>query len=152
MDGRVQITKALPITSEEKCLRKSKRKVHKMQNQWLLSIERCKARKILRSREQVKKLGYFLYQTVMPKLLFNPNLGELFRVLFEIGDKITPLSNTCSNYPRNMEFGTKVHHTYAISENIPFSTKALLLLLMATLFCKKSAFLTKIVPFLKAIV
>ena len=69
----------------------------------------------------------------MPKSLFNPDLGGLFRVLFEIGDKITPLSNTCSNYPRNMEFGTKIHHIYAVSENISFSTKALLLLLMPTL-------------------
>ena len=31
-------------------------------------------------------------------------------------------------------------HTYIVSENIPFSTKALLILLMSAFFCKKPAF------------
>ena len=42
---------------------------------------------------------------------------------------------------------------YVGSENIPFSTKTSLILLMsATFFCKKFVFLAKIIPLLKAIV
>ena len=39
---------------------------------------------------------------------------------------------------------THIHlHTYVVLENIPFSTKALLILLMSIFFCKKSAFFGK---------
>ena len=41
---------------------------------------------------------------------------------------------------------------YIVSGNILFSTKALLILLISAFFPKKSAFLAKIVPLLKAIV
>ena len=41
--------------------------------------------------------------------------------------------------------------TYVVSENIPFNTKVLLILLMSEFFGKKSAFLAIIVPLLKAI-
>ena len=51
-----------------------------------------------------------------------------------------PLSKTCTQ-------------TYAVSENIPFSTTTPLILLMSALFFQKdSIFLSKIVPLLKAIV
>ena len=43
-------------------------------------------------------------------------------------------------------------HTYVGSENIPFSTKTPLILPMSAFFCKRAAFLTKIVPLLKAMV
>ena len=36
-------------------------------------------------------------------------------------------------------------YTYVVSENIPFSTKALLILLMSATFCKKSVFFAKII-------
>ena len=51
-----------------------------------------------------------------------------------------PLSKTCTQ-------------TYAVSENIPFSTTTPLILLMSALFLQKdSIFLSKIAPLLKAIV
>ena len=60
--------------------------------------------------------------------LFNFNLGGLFRgafwgveVFFEV-----------------FEIWYVSTHTYAVSENIPFSTKTLLILLMSAFFCKKS--------------
>ena len=46
----------------------------------------------------------------------------------------------------------KYTHTYLVSETIPFSIKPLLIFLMSAFFCKKSAFLAKIVPLPKAIV
>ena len=44
-------------------------------------------------------------------------------------------------------------NTYVVSENIPFTTKTFLILLMSALFffCENLAFLPKIVPLLKAI-
>ena len=41
---------------------------------------------------------------------------------------------------------------YVVSENIPFSTKVLLILLMSSFCCEKLAFLAKIILLLKAIV
>ena len=46
-------------------------------------------------------------------------------------------------------------HTYVVPENIPFSTKALLILLMSVFFAKNQCFflcVAKTVPVLKAIV
>ena len=43
-------------------------------------------------------------------------------------------------------------HTYAVAENIFFSTKAPLNLLMSAFFWQNSGFLAKIVPLLEAIV
>ena len=44
----------------------------------------------------------------------------------------------------NLEFDTEARtHTYLVSENMPFSTKVLLILLMLTSFCKKSTFFGK---------
>ena len=43
-------------------------------------------------------------------------------------------------------------HTYSVSENIRFSTKAFLILLMSAFFTKNQRFLAKIIPLLKAIV
>ena len=39
---------------------------------------------------------------------------------------------------------------YVVSESIPFSTKALLIFLLAAAFAKNQTFLAKIVPLLKA--
>ena len=41
---------------------------------------------------------------------------------------------------------------YVVSKNVPFSTNALLILVITAFFLQKSAFLAKIVPLLKAIV
>ena len=43
-------------------------------------------------------------------------------------------------------------HPNVVSENIPFSTKSLLILLMSAFFSKNQHFFPKIVPLLKAIV
>ena len=43
-------------------------------------------------------------------------------------------------------------HTYLVSEIIPFSTKAVLILLMSAFFANVQRFLATIVPLLKAIV
>ena len=43
-------------------------------------------------------------------------------------------------------------HRYVVSENIPFSTKALLILLMPAFLVKNQHILAKIVPLLKAVV
>ena len=43
-----------------------------------------------------------------------------------------------------LEFGTEARtHTYVVSENTPFSTKALLILLMLASFCKNATFFGK---------
>ena len=55
---------------------------------------------------------------------FNPNLVGLFRSL-------------------KLEIWYVSTHTYIVSENIPFSTKALLILMMLAFLCKKSAFFGK---------
>ena len=46
----------------------------------------------------------------------------------------------------------KYTHIYAVSENIPLSTKTLLILSMSAFLTKSQHFLAKIVPLLKAIV
>ena len=43
-------------------------------------------------------------------------------------------------------------NTYVVSENMPVSFKALLILLISAFFAKNQCFLAKIVPLLKAIV
>ena len=43
-------------------------------------------------------------------------------------------------------------HTYLVSENIPFSTKAILVLLMAASFFSKNQHFLAFVPLLKAMV
>ena len=43
-------------------------------------------------------------------------------------------------------------HSYGVSENIPFSTKALLILMVSAFFTKNQHFVAKIVFLLKAIV
>ena len=48
--------------------------------------------------------------------------------------------------------GVKLTTKYAVSENIPFSTKAVLILLMSAFFWKSQRFLAKILLLLKAIV
>ena len=51
-----------------------------------------------------------------------------------------------------LEFWYASTHIYVVSENIPFSTKALLIFLISISFFKKQHFLAKIKPLLKAIV
>ena len=56
------------------------------------------------------------------------------------------MSKTCWNYARNMKFGTEVHTYVAFAfffTYLPFSTKALLILLMLAFFLQKSAFFGK---------
>ena len=43
-------------------------------------------------------------------------------------------------------------HLHVVSEDIPFSAKAHLILVMSAFFAKNQRFLAKIVPLLKAIV
>ena len=54
-------------------------------------------------------------------------------VRFEVGEggKITPP-------PMNLTRTYISTHTYVVSENIPLSTKAILILMMSAFFCKKS--------------
>ena len=53
------------------------------------------------------------------------------------------MSKTCQDYARNLKFSTYVHthmqfQKIYLSENIPISTKALLIFLMSAFFCKSS--------------
>ena len=73
----------------------------------------------------------------------NLNLGGLFRGSLW---GFYPLSKTRWNYARNLKFGTYVH-TYVVSENISFSTRILLILVMPAFFFKKSTFFGKISTF-----
>ena len=83
----------------------------------------------------------------------NPNLGGLFRVCFEVvgaGGKITaPCLKIVCIMLETLHVSTD---PYVVSENIPFSTKVLLILLMSSFCCEKLAFLAKIILLLKAIV
>ena len=57
---------------------------------------------------------------------------------FEVGrGKITPrpLSKTRQSFATNLKFGTS-KHSYVVSENITFSSKPLLILLMSAFFAK----------------
>ena len=85
-------------------------------------------------------------------------LGVLFKVGREGGVKITPSPQHVQN---SLELCSKLEiwyvsrHTYAVSENIPFSTKTFLILQMSSFFfffAKNQRFLANIVSLLKAIV
>ena len=98
---------------------------------------------------------YWACKTQKPQKLmswvvsFNPNLGGLFRGSFWGGRgrgvvKITPLPIPYLKLVRIMlktsNLARKYTRTYVVSENIPFSIKALLILLMSAFFFKKAAF------------
>ena len=53
--------------------------------------------------------------------LFNPNLGELLGIRFEVG----------FGGDLKLEIWDVNTHSYVVSKNIPFSTKVLLILLMS---------------------
>ena len=72
--------------------------------------------------------------------VFNPNLGGFLGVCFEVvGEKLSLCLELC----QKLEIWYVSTHTYIVSENIPFSTKLLLILLMPAFFCEQSAFLDK---------
>ena len=59
------------------------------------------------------------------------------------------MSKPFENYARNLKFVST--HTYLVSQNVPFSTKTPLILLMSGFFLLKSQhFLAKIVPLLNS--
>ena len=53
---------------------------------------------------------------------------------------------------QNLEIWYVYTHPYVVLENIPYSLKALIIVLLSSFFCKKTTFLSKIVLLLKAIV
>ena len=81
----------------------------------------------------------------------NSNLGGLLRGSFwgGRGVKSPPPSPRLNLVKIMLETWNLVHgtNTYTVSENIPFSTKTSLILLMSAFFCKKSAFFGKINTF-----
>ena len=61
-------------------------------------------------------------------------------VRFEVragGSKTTPCLKLVRIMLESSNLAGKYTHTYLVSENIPFSIKALLILLMSAFFCKK---------------
>ena len=73
---------------------------------------------------------------------FNPNLGGLFRGSFK-GEEERYKITTCLKLVRIMlklEIWHVSTNTYVVSENIPFSTKAVLILLMSIFFAQNSTF------------
>ena len=73
------------------------------------------------------------------QIKFNTNLVRLLKGSFWGGARGGGLRNL------KLEILYISTYTYVVSENIPFSTKALLILLISATFCKKSAFFAKIV-------
>ena len=80
------------------------------------------------------------------------------RVRFEVGGrgggggKITPCLKLIRVMLESWNLVRKYTYTYVVSENMPFGTKAFLILLMLTFFLQKiSVFLAMIVPLLKAV-
>ena len=76
---------------------------------------------------------------------FNPNLVGILGIRFEVRGEITP-PHPCLKLVRTMLETLNFHvstHTYVVSENIPFSAKAFLILLMSAFFFKKSVFFGK---------
>ena len=93
----------------------------------------------------------------------DPNFGALFRGLFWCvcvcvcvcvmgGGVKLPFIPSRLKLCWKLQIWHVKTHTYLVSENIPFSAKVLLILLMSAFFWNKSAFFAKIVPLLKAIV
>ena len=88
---------------------------------------------------------------------FNPNLGRLFKGPFWSGGeggggKITPCLKLIRVMLESWNLVRKYTYTYVVSENMPFGTKAFLILLMLTFFLQKiSVFLAMIVPLFKAV-
>ena len=66
---------------------------------------------------------------------------------FEVGGELSssPQSKTCYIYARDLKWYVSTH-PHLVSENISFSTKALLILLISAFFTKNQHFLAKIVP------
>ena len=84
-------------------------------------------------------------------------LGVLFEVCVCLeGAQHYPSPSPCLKLVRIMleswNLARKYTHPYVVSENIPYSTKVFLILLMPAFFSKNQRFLAKIVPLHKAIV
>ena len=97
----------------------------------------------------IYQLVYVIYdqsglftKTKKSKHSFNPNLGGLFRGSFK-GEEERYKITTCLKLVRIMlklEIWHVSTNTYVVSENIPFSTKAVLILLMSIFFGQNSTF------------
>ena len=69
-----------------------------------------------------------------------------------VGGAVVKLNSCLKLFRITLEIWYVSTHPYVVSENITFSTKAPLILLMSAFSCKKSAFLAIIVLLLKVIV
>ena len=76
----------------------------------------------------------------------NPNLVGLSGVLFEVGRGellLPPCLKLVRIMLETLNLARKYTHTYVVPENIPFSTKALLILMMPAFFAKNQRFFPK---------
>ena len=68
---------------------------------------------------------------------------DFLGVRFEVGEGLKLTPSRLKLIRIMLEIWHVSTHTYVVLENIPFSTKTLLILLMSTFFCKRSLFFGK---------